>query len=194
MRILIIGAGSVIGRSIAARLSEESEVNFAGRRNADFFCDLTMWQHLPEISGVFDAVVHVAADFGGEHDRDWARAEVVNSAGTLSACALARQAKAKHFVLMSSISATYGPGDPYYGVYALSKRHGEEMAQAYCAVHGLGLTILRPSQVYDDRGDCRRHQELFYMMADHAQADQEIHFMVRMMRAVTTCISMISRS
>lgn len=174
MSILIIGAGSVIGKAMAARLSDEKEVSFAGRRDADIPFDLTEWRTLPDIHQAFETVVHVAADFGGESDHDWARAEAVNAVGTLSACALARRAQAKHVVLMSSLSATYRPGDPYYGVYALSKRHGEEIAQSYCAAHGLALTILRPSQIYDDQGLCRPHQSLFYMMADRAQADEEI--------------------
>ncbi len=174
MSVLIVGSTSVIGRAIAARLEARCVVKTAGRREADFHFDLSRWQELPAVSESFDVVVHVAADFGGEGDPDMVRAEVVNAAGTLSACALARQVGARHFVLMSSIFATYRAGDPYYGIYALSKRHGEDVARLHCAAGGMDLTILRPSQVYDDRGDCRRHQGLFYMMADRAQAGEEI--------------------
>jgi nucleoside-diphosphate-sugar epimerase len=146
----------------------------AGRRNADIWFDLAQWDCRPEINEKFDTVIHVAADFGGSTNDDFVRAELVNATGTLSACRLAQHLNAQHLVLLSSIFATYRSGDPYYGIYALSKRHGEEAAQFFCAERGMALTVLRPSQVYDAAGECRRHQPLLYVMADQAQAGRDI--------------------
>lgn len=165
----------MIGRSLAARLmAQHHEVRLAGRREADISFDLTDWGNRPAPSETFDAVVHIAADFGGATDKDFVRAELVNTVGTLSACSLARKVNAKHFILLSSIFATYSAADPYFGIYALSKRHGEEVAQLFCAERNIDLTILRPSQVYDDIGLCRPHQEFLYLIADKAQNGQPI--------------------
>jgi nucleoside-diphosphate-sugar epimerase len=175
MKILMVGATSAIGLGIAASLRSHGEVRLAGRRGADFQFELSQWERQPEINEAFDVVIHVAADFGGDTNDDFVRAEVVNAAGTLSVCRLAQHVQAKHFVLMSSIFAAYGQGDPYFGIYALSKRHSEEVAGFFCAERGLPLTVLRPSQVYDAAGECRRHQALLYIMADRAEAGQDIN-------------------
>lgn len=175
MKILLVGATSVIGQRVATKLWSIGEVRSAGRRGADFHFDLCQWERQPEIDEAFDVVIHVAADFGGGTNDDFVRAEVVNAAGTLSVCRLAQHVQAKHLMLMSSIFAAYSPGDPFYGIYALSKRHSEEVAGFFCAERSLPLTVLRPSQVYDAAGECRRHQALLYVMADRAEAGQDIN-------------------
>lgn len=177
MNVLIVGATSMIGKALAVRLAATgNRVRRAGRRDADVFFDLTQWLNPPEVRESFDVVVHAAADFGGPDDQDAVRAEVVNAAGTLAVCALAKQVQARQVVLLSSLFATYQAGDAYFGIYALSKRHGEELARWYCQDHTLGLSILRPSQVYDDQGKGRQHQNLFYAIADRAKACDQILF------------------
>ena len=175
MKVLIVGSSSSIGYSIGKNLEHLGQVKFAGRENADFFFDLTFWDTQPTVTESFDVVVHVAADFGGKATEDFIRAELVNAVGTLSVCRLAEACHAKHLIVISSISATYQLGDPYYGIYALSKKHAEEAAQLFCSERALALTILRPSQVYDAQGKCRKHQPLLYRMADKAQAGENIY-------------------
>ena len=174
MRTLLIGGTSSIGQSIAEKMAPLGQVVSAGRRESDVLFDLTHWDSTPVIDESYDVVIHVAADFAGPTTEDFIRAELSNVVGTLSVCRLAERCGAKHLVLMSSISATYGPGDAYYGAYALSKRHAEEVAFLFCAERGLPLTILRPTQVYDTKGKCQRHQPLLYLMADKAQAGEDI--------------------
>ncbi|MNX81382.1 GDP-L-fucose synthase [compost metagenome] len=175
MKVLIVGSSSSIGYSIGKSLEHQGHVKFAGRENADFFFDLTFWDTQPTVNESFDVVVHVAADFGGTATEDFIRAELVNAVGTLSVCRLAEACHARHLILISSISATYQLGDPYYGIYALSKKHAEEAALLFCSERALALTVLRPSQVYDAQGKCRRHQPLLYGMADKAQAGENIY-------------------
>lgn len=174
MKILIVGSTSAIARALAARLASLGEVKMAGRRDADIFIDLSIPDDFSSVKQSFDVVVHAAADFGGPADEDISRAELVNAVGTLSVCRLARQVGARHVVLISSISAVYRRDDPYYGIYALSKRHGEELAEFFCAERGIALTVLRPTQIYDAAGACRRHQGLLYEMVDRAQAGEDI--------------------
>lgn len=174
MKILLIGGTSSIGRAIAEKMIRLGRVVSAGRREAEVFFDLTHWDSIPVVDESYDVVIHVAADFAGPTTEDFIRAEITNVIGTLSVCRLAERCSAKHMVIMSSISATYGPGDAYYGAYALSKRHAEEAALLFCAERGLPLTVLRPTQVYDAKGKCQRHQPLLYLMADKAQAGEDI--------------------
>ena len=174
MKVLVVGNTSTIAGAVAQRIREFSEVKFAGRNGADFALDLALPASLPRISERFDLVVSAAADFGGNSPDDFIRAEIVNSAGALAVCALAEQVGAGRVVLISSVFASYSRNDPYYGIYALSKRHGEEAAALFCSERGLQLTTLRPTQVYDAEGACRRHQELLYAIADKAQAGQDI--------------------
>ena len=174
MKTLMIGSTSIIGGHIATRLGRFGEVKFAGRRAADIDFDITKWDVLPKVNESFDVVVHVAADFGGTTTESFIRTELANAVGTLSVCRVAELCSAKHFFLLSSLFATYRLGDPYYGIYALSKRHAEEAALFFCNERGIPLTVLRPSQVYDEAGKCRRHQKLLYAMADKAEAGEDI--------------------
>ena len=174
MNSLVIGSTSVIGQALIAALSRLGPVKSAGRRDADLFFDLGQPDSAPVTTDRFDVVVLAAADFGGNHADDLVRAEQVNAVGALAACRLALHCKARHLILLSSVSATYTPHDHYYSIYSLSKRHAEEVASLFCQQHGLALTILRPSQVYDAAGACRAHQPLLYAFADSAQAGTAI--------------------
>lgn len=174
MKILLIGGTSAIGTALNKCLSEKNDVVVTGRSSGDIHLNLENWYSPPFIAGKFDAVIHLAADFGGDTDFDFRRTELINSVGTLIACSIAKQVGAKHFVLLSSLSATYDHHSPYYDIYSLSKKHGEETAQLYCTTRGIDLTILRPSQIYDDLGHCRNHQKILYMMYDFAEQNKEI--------------------
>ena len=101
---------------------------------------------------------------------------MVNAVGTLNVCRLARIVQAKHLIVISSLFASYTLGDPYFNIYALSKRHADELAQFYCHKHDLPLTILRPSQIYDAKSQCRKHQSLLYLIIDKTQKGEDIIF------------------
>lgn len=174
VNILVVGSTSTISRALQTRLSKLGKVHTAGRRKADIFIDLAEWQVVPETSQNYDVVIHVAADFGGSNDEDFVHAEIVNVAGTLTACRIAQKAGASHFILISTIFAGYSEDNHYFGIYALSKRHAEESARLYCRQHGITLTVLRPAQVFDMAGECRSHQPLLYSMADSAENGEDI--------------------
>lgn len=173
MKSLVIGSTSVIGKAVAQALSCLGPVKLAGRRDADIAFDLSRQEPFA-CDERFDIVVLAAADFGGRQPDDLVRAELVNSVGTLAACRLAEQCGARHFILLSSRSAGDRPTDPYFGIYSLSKRHSEEVANLYCRERGMTLSVLRISQVYDDGEQCRLHQPLLYAIADKAQAGQGV--------------------
>jgi len=174
MKILVIGSTSTIGNAIASVCSEIAVVHKAGRRDADVYVDLADIHALPVLDAHYDVIIHVAADFGGTKDEDLVRAEIVNAGGALVACNLARQSGARHFILISSVFAAFKEDHPFYNIYSISKRHAEEVAQYYCNRHEIVFTALRPSQVYDEAGRCRKHQPLFFHMVDKAAKGEDI--------------------
>ncbi|MDH5765821.1 MAG: NAD(P)-dependent oxidoreductase [Gammaproteobacteria bacterium] len=174
--VLIVGSTSAVGRSVGRLLEKSHKVFFAGRRDADYYLDMGSVDVELPANLHFDVVIHAIADFGGHEEEDYCRAELVNAIGTLNICRLARKLGAGQIVIISSSFANYLPGDPYYNIYSLSKRHADELAQLYCGNHGLPLTILRPTQLYDAESRLKRHQGLFYLIIDKAQNGDEIVF------------------
>lgn len=120
--------------------------------------------------GTFDTLIFIAADFGGLLPSDYARAAVVNSIGIANLLQAAIGSGVSHVVLCSSISAGYSSESPYFSAYGLTKRHGEEMAEAICFFLGIKLTILRMSQIYDSKGLCQKHQHFLYQITRNVQA------------------------
>jgi nucleoside-diphosphate-sugar epimerase len=178
-KILIIGSTSVIGKYLEEHLSKFFKVKFAGRKDANYFLnlnDLSLNQlNLPK-NIRFDVVVHAAADFGGDSYKKILNGLTVNSTGTLKVCQLAKKVKAKHLIIISTISTKLKPFHDYYNIYSISKKHAEELAQFYCNRFNLPLTILRPTAIYDSQSKCKSHQKLLYMIIDKAQKGENIYF------------------
>lgn len=172
--VLIVGSTSTVGRSVGRLLTQNYLVSYAGRKKSDYHLDLNSVD-LKILENIqFDIVIHAAANFGGNDDEEFISAEVVNAVGTLNTCCLARRVKAKHMIVISSSFACYTPVDPYYNIYSLSKRHADELSQLYCNSHNLALTILRPTQLYDAEGRCKKHQGLFYSTIEKARKGEDV--------------------
>lgn len=173
MKVLLSGGNSSVARALAPLLAASCDVVTAGRTDCDFFLDLSASQEdilLPEDA---DVVVHTAAHFGGAGAEAIVAAESVNVLGTLKLCAWASHARVKHFVLVSSVFAGLDPGSAQYGIYALSKKHGDEAASFFCSTVPMTLTILRPSQIYGAEVS-RAHQPFFYSIVDKAERGEDI--------------------
>ena len=175
-KILIIGSNSVLGRSAGEVLKKTHLVFYAGRKNADYYLDL----HGNDLSAFddvsFDVVLHFASDFGGDSYEDFARCFRVNVAGTLLVCHLAEKVKAKHLIIISSVSALYKTTFPLSSAYSLSKKQADDLAILYTTKNKMPLTIIRPSQVYDTASLCQKHQPLFYHIVKKASHGENITF------------------
>lgn len=164
----------MIGRYLGQLLSDSNQVFYASRSSADFYLDLNASDFDVFGGRKFDVIIHLAAHFGGVDDESIKQAELVNCLGTLAVCQFAHQIKVKHLIVISSISANYHKDNPNFSIYALSKRHAEELANYYSAQKKIPLTILRPSQIYDSESNCRKHQKLIYRIIDSAQDGRNI--------------------
>lgn len=173
-KVAIVGGTSSLAKSLIPVLKKNGEVVTLGRENCDIYCDLQAGIDSIVIPENIDTVVHIAAAFKGNTDEEIIETEDVNSIGTLKICMASKKASVKHLVLISSQSAVLDENSPYYGVYSISKKHSEELAAYYCKSNNIELTILRPSQIYDEKGEFRKHQPLIYLMADNAQDGKDI--------------------
>lgn len=174
MKILIIGGTSSLGYALKPVLSEFSEVITAGRNNCDLTLDLSDPIEKISFPNDIDAIVHTATHFGGKSVKEIVEAESINVVGTLKLCHAAVQAKAKLFVLISSMIVFVKEDSEYYGIYALSKKHSEEVARYLCSCYSLPLAILRPSQIYGNQDSFRAHQPFIYTMVDKAEKGEDI--------------------
>jgi len=166
----------MVGRAIGDALAQEHAVTYAGRRDADLFLDLNSPAPALPDSPHFDVVIHAAAAFKSAHEEDLLQTELVNAIGTLNVCRLARKVQAQHIVYISSISVKYESGDPYFSIYSLSKRHGEELALLHCKQYAIPLTILRPTIIYDAELQCRKSHSMLYMIIQHAAQNKDTVF------------------
>jgi nucleoside-diphosphate-sugar epimerase len=174
MKVLIVGGSSSLGSALKAVLSSSCEVITAGRTNCDLAFDLTWPLEQMALPVDLDVIVHTAAHFGGKTAADILEAECVNVLGTLKLCEAAVNATARHFVFISSIFASLGDDSEHHSIYALSKRHAEDVARFVCTTHALPLAVLRPSQIYGAGPRFRVHQPFLHAMMDKARKGDDI--------------------
>ena len=177
MRVLIVGGTSALAQVLKPVLSGFAEVLTAGRAHCDIQLDLSAPAEEVRIPEGIDSVINLAAHFGGGRDSTaMLDAENVNVHGSLKLCQACTRAGARHLVLVSSVFASLGSDSPFYGIYALSKRHAEEVAELYSATQHLPLTVLRPAQIYGVGEPFRKHQPFLYAIIDKAERNEDITF------------------
>ncbi|HEX3568975.1 MAG TPA: NAD(P)-dependent oxidoreductase [Candidatus Saccharimonadales bacterium] len=169
--ILVIGANAALAKAVIPVLSKGNTIITAGRKNCDIVCDITRPIKIPD--GI-DVLINFAASFGGERDDEIVDALQTNVLGTLEICKAAKKAHVAHVVLISSIFTLLDDTSPFYSIYALTKKHADELALFYCKRNGIPLTILRPSRIYGDENTFEKNQQFLYHMVDHAQKGEDI--------------------
>ena len=176
MKILIIGGTSSLGTALKNAFQESDEVITAGRKNCDISIDLRDPVEKIVFPNDIDVVIHTAAHFGGKEAAEIIECENINVVGTLKLFRAAAQANVKHFVLISSIFAMLKKDSEHFGIYSLTKKHAEDVAEFYCSKFSIPLTILRPSQIYGNMDSFSKHQPFFYAIADKAEGGEDITF------------------
>ena len=174
MKILIVGGTSSVAMALKQSFPPDWEVITAGRKNCDQHFDLKDSVDQMKLPEDLDTIIHSAAHFGGTSDSDILEAEDVNVMGTLKLCQAALRANVKHFVLISSIFANIKTPTEKLGIYAISKRHADELASFYCSSNSLPFTILRPSQIYGVQNSLSRHQPFFYHLIQKAEKGENV--------------------
>lgn len=174
MKIAITGSTSSLAHYLVPFLSKKHEVITMGRGNSSYSFNLLNKLDSLIIPEKTDVLINTAAAFNSSTDEEILETEEVNALGTLKLCIAAKRAGVRHFIQISSQAAMFDHKSPYYGIYSISKKHSEELANHFCARYDMPLTILRPSQPYDISGLFRKHQPLFYQIIDKAQFGEDI--------------------
>lgn len=174
MKILIVGGSSSLAQVLRPVLASFAEVLTAGRRGCDVALDLAWSAERLELPAGLDAVIHLAAHFGGQNFDTIFAAEEVNVLGALKLAHACARAGVGQLVLASSIFAGLNEDSPFYNSYTLSKRHGEELSLLYCRSVGLPLAILRLAQLYGEGESFRRHQPFLFEQLDRAQRGEDL--------------------
>ncbi|KRC70266.1 dTDP-4-oxo-6-deoxy-D-allose reductase [compost metagenome] len=164
----------MLAQALRPALAPFAEVLTAGRSGCDMELDLAWPAERMALPAGLDAVIHLGAHFGGQSFADMLAAEDVNVLGALKLADACVRAGVGQLVQVSSIFAALDQDSPFHNVYALSKRHGEELTQLYCRSAGLPLAIVRPAQMYGEGESFRRHQPFVYMLLDRAQRGEDI--------------------
>ncbi|MEI9913712.1 MAG: NAD(P)-dependent oxidoreductase [Candidatus Saccharibacteria bacterium] len=170
-RIFVIGANSALAKETIKVLSGNYEVITAGRKGCDVYCDIAKEVKIPK---KVDVVINFAAAFGGTSDEEITEAINTNVGGLLNVCMAAKASNVKHVINISSVSALLDENSPYYSIYTLTKRQADEVATLYCTLNDIKLTVLRPTQIYGESDEFRKHQAFFYMVLDKAEKGEDI--------------------
>lgn len=177
LRVLIVGNTSMVGKRLIYRLKNVCELITAGNdKNADIYLDLSSSQidsfNFPD---KVDVIVYCSASFGGNSIDEMINNEIINSLGTLLIGRLALDTSCKHIIYLSTISVFNHPENQYFNSYGLSKKHGQENLEYFCSQMNIGYTALLLTQLYDEWGEARRHQPLFYHMLEQARMGFDIN-------------------
>ncbi|WP_373532546.1 NAD-dependent epimerase/dehydratase family protein [Vampirovibrio sp.] len=175
LKILIIGGHSMVGKRLLDRLGPNFEVRTAGRHpEDDVWFDLLEEGLAPELSqAAFDVVIHCAASFADNSPEGFLLNQKTNAGGALQVTRLLQAVGCNRLIYVSSISIFDHPENQYYGSYGLSKRHAQEMLELYARFHHIRFTALMLSQIYDDRGEAKKHQAFIYHLLEMARTNQE---------------------
>ncbi|MDH3999213.1 MAG: NAD(P)-dependent oxidoreductase [Desulfuromonadales bacterium] len=174
MKALIVGSNSMVGKALAAKIAPLCDAMLTlDREQADVCFDLEE-ETPPVIVGVWDVAILCAASFAGDDEAGMLQNARVNALGTIKSAALAVRSGCRHIILLSSVFVQEHSQNEYWGSYGLSKRQGEENARLFCQRHGIKLTILRLTQLYDAAGQARKHQSMLYRIIDCAAQGEEV--------------------
>jgi nucleoside-diphosphate-sugar epimerase len=162
----------MIGKRIIRRLSHSCSIISVGRAaDAEIAVDLSS-----PASGLLppkaaDVMIHCAASFAGNRIEELIENELVNAVGCLRIAQIAAAIGCRHLIFLSSVSACQE--NARGSSYGLSKKHGQENLELACRELKIDLTSLQITQVYDDLGEARRHQPMFYRIIDCARDSRD---------------------
>jgi len=174
---LIIGASSMLGRRLASYLGDLGFRVFSCGRSDD--CDIhfdladTRFPDIPE--GLKAAVVfHCASSFADDSIQGCIENEKVNALGAYPVAEITAAVGCKHLVFAGSISSSSESGVTPETSYGASKLRGEDILEWSLNRHGIAFTSLRFPQLYDEHGECCRHQLWFGRIVAYAYAGKQL--------------------
>jgi nucleoside-diphosphate-sugar epimerase len=170
-RALIVGSSSMLGRELVRQWQSVGDAVITSTRSGecDVPYDLASLQSPPLADGSVDVVFVCASNFAGDSWDDCIANSLVNTVGMYRIAEWAARLHAAHIVLASSASA-WQPASSY----GLSKAQGEHALQWASAKAGCKFTALQFPQLFDDLGECGRHQPWFARIVAHTASGKDL--------------------
>lgn len=170
---LVVGPTSMLGRRLSEQLRAQGwQVTGVGRvQSCDVFLELGDENLRSEFPGVeADVLFHCASAFGDDSPQGAWLNDRVNVLGAHQVLALARAAGCRQVVYAGSTSSARRDGAAFSSSYGASKARAEGVLAWGLAQAGRGFVSLRFAQLYDERGECVRHQRWFGRIVSHARS------------------------
>lgn len=132
--------------------------------------DITNYQSLQSIKFDANVIVHAAASLSDDMEETFN----TNVLGTLNICKFAKERKINHILIISTVSIFNNIENGYYNNYGQSKKQAEEIAESFCKENDISLTILRFSQIFDEKREAAKSQGMLYYFIDTIKNNQNI--------------------
>ncbi len=168
--VLLTGSTGFIGSYLLDFLKDRYNCLGISRGTKKNNVDITNYNSLKRIEFNPDIIIHAAAFLGNNIENGFKS----NVIGTFNICKYAKEKKATHIVLISSISVYDRIENEYYDIYGKTKKQSEEIAIEFCKKEGIDLTILRLSQAYDIKGVAQKNQAMLYTFISKIKKDKKI--------------------
>lgn len=170
---LVVGPQSMLGSRLIEQLRVDRwQVFTAGRsQGCNVAIDLGSgpWDGAP-LPFKADALFHCASAFGDDGAEGRWLNERVNALGAHQVVDLARAARCTHVIYAGSVSSCWANSPLELTSYGASKARAEEILHAGLHSRQIGFASIRFSQLYDERGDCVRHQLWFGRIVAYAHS------------------------
>ncbi len=166
--ILITGGNGFLGSRIVEELQKENNCKPISRKNN---VDIKDYESFNNIDFEPEIIIHSAANLNDNIEEGF----LSNTLGTFNICKYSKEKNVKHLILISSISIFNNIENGYFNNYGFSKKQAEDIAIRYCQENNIKLTILRCSQIYDERQNARKSQGMLYYFIDTIKEKREIN-------------------
>lgn len=176
-RALVVGPSSMLGSRLGEHLRERGwQVIGVGRSgNCEIPLELGSDALCSDFSGVeADVLFHCAAAFGDDSPQGAWLNDRVNVLGAHQVLALARAAGCRQVVYAGSTSSARRKSTAFASSYGASKARAEGVLAWGLAQSGQAFVSLRFAQLYDERGECVRHQRWFGRIVSHARSGRDL--------------------
>lgn len=172
-RALVVGPSSMLGSRLSEHLRLRGWQVIGVGRSGDCEIPLELGSEalrtdFPQVEA--DVLFHCAAAFGDDSPRGAWLNDRVNVLGAHQVLALARAAGCRQVVYAGSTSSARREGATVASSYGASKARAEGVLDWGLAQSGQGFISLRFAQLYDERGECVRHQRWFGRIVSYARS------------------------
>ena len=166
--ILITGGNGFLGSRIVEELQKENNCKSISRTNN---VNIKYYDSFINIDFEPEIIIHSAATLSDDIEEGF----LSNTLGTFNVCKYSKEKNVKHLILISSIFIFNNIENGYFNNYGFSKKQAEDIAIRYCQENNIKLTILRCSQIYDERQNAKKSQGMLYYFIDTIKEKKEIN-------------------